>query len=99
LRKNTGVDTTKWNAVNFGLLSEFAIRSLIPGHGAPHDGAVLVLQGAYLVRIKNALAYPDHEKRLAALKKKYSKFVSIPFTSGFDRSVEFIRDDQSSGSQ
>lgn len=93
LREQSGVDTTRWNAVNFGLVREFPIRQLIPGHGAPHDGAALIFQGAYFVRIKNALAYPDRKKRLEAVKNKYGNYFSIPFTSGFDRSVDFIREE------
>ena len=91
LRKESGANIEKWRQALSDLTSRFRINRAVPGHGAVSDGSLLIMQAAYFARIENAIYYSDAEKRLKTLEKRYEDYYSLPFFSGFDKTVEYLR--------
>lgn len=88
LRRDSGADVEKWMQVLDRLRTDYAIETVLPGHGPITRTKVLEDQREYFAAI--VAAGSDAEK-VAAVRKKYSGYYSLPFLSGFDRTVAYVQ--------
>lgn len=88
LRRDSGADVDKWIQVLDWLPLTYAIDTVLPGHGPITTAGALQEQREYLASIRDAASDTG---RLAALREKYSDYYSLPFFSGFDRTVEYVK--------
>ena len=65
----------------------------MPGHGKVSDRNALSVMKEYFVSMRNATGNPG---KLTLVKKKYSDYGSLPFLTGFDRTVTFIESEKNS---
>jgi glyoxylase-like metal-dependent hydrolase (beta-lactamase superfamily II) len=87
----SGCSVASWIGVLDSLCNRYEIRALVPGHGGVSDKNALLTMKEYFTSIGNALADPQ---KLAALKKKYNNYSSVPGMSGFGKTVAFVESER-----
>ncbi len=83
-----GTHCGKWIHVLNTLIKEYSGVKIVPGHGPVSDGTAIKKMRDYFIDIKQA---NDNKNKLNQLKHKYRKYLSIPFLTGFEKTVAFIR--------
>jgi glyoxylase-like metal-dependent hydrolase (beta-lactamase superfamily II) len=86
-----GCNVASWINVLDTLYNRYEIKTLVPGHGGVSDKNALVTMKEYFASIRGAIG---DEQKLAALRGKYRKYTSFPGMSGFDKTVEFIKNEK-----
>ena len=87
-----GCRVASWINVLDSLYNRYEIKALVPGHGAVSDRNALLTMKEYFVSIRDAVNDPQ---KLFALREKYKKYSSVPGMASFDKTVKFIRDENS----
>ncbi len=90
LRDDSGADVEKWINVLKDLQDRYEINTLIPGHGPVADGKALMQMEEYFRSIRDARKDPEE---LAVLKDRYKDYFSLPASSSFDRTLEYIQNE------
>ena len=88
LRSDSGARVKNWIEVLEDLQNRFEIRTLLPGHGPISDRGALTTMMDYFTSIRDAR---DNPEKLEELKKRYRDYYSLPFSSSFEKTVEYIR--------
>lgn len=88
LRRDSGADMEKWMRALDRLRAEYVIDVLVPGHGPMTQARAMEEQRDYFAAI---LAAGSDAEKISSLRKKYSAYYSLPFLSGFDRSVAYAQ--------
>ncbi len=96
LSEKFGTSVDLWLAALDRLGTLYDIKTLVPGHGPMSDKNALAVMKEYFVSMKDAVG---SREKLALLKKKYATYNSLPFISGFDRTVRFIEGGRKSGAK
>ncbi|MCD4814503.1 MBL fold metallo-hydrolase [bacterium] len=86
--ETAGSHVDKWILVLDDLIARYAVEILVPGHGPVTDGSGLLKQREYFVSLRDAA---DDPEKLVQLKKKYKEFFTLPFMTGFEKTLKFIR--------
>jgi glyoxylase-like metal-dependent hydrolase (beta-lactamase superfamily II) len=83
----SGCNVDAWVVVLDRLKNNFAVTSLLPGHGRMGNASQVTVMSDYFTSIRDAIG---NKEKLEELKKQYKDWHSIPAMSGFDKTVEFI---------
>jgi len=84
IMESGGSDADKWIGVLNTLLRDYPAATIVPGHGDISDKSALITIKEYFEDIKGAAG---DEKRISDLRKKYKKLRSMPFISGFMKTL------------
>jgi hypothetical protein len=87
--KTTGSNIHGW-LDNIDTMVALDPVKVIPGHGNIGTSVLLSNQKNYFLTIRDAL---HDQKQLELLCKKYEKFYSMPGFSGFDITVNFMKEE------
>jgi len=87
LLEKSGTNVSEWVGVLERLMRDYDCDTVVPGHGPVAGRQVLSDMRDYFISIQASLV--DRE-RLASLKSGYRRYYSIPFISGFKKSLRFI---------
>ena len=87
LFKHKGTYVQGWIDALNRLIEEYDVRTVVTGHGPLSDQQALLDMREYFVSISEAIG---DDARLQELKQKYKDYFSLPMTSGFDKTVDFI---------
>ncbi|MCP4352798.1 MAG: MBL fold metallo-hydrolase [Desulfobacterales bacterium] len=91
LYSKSGSHVGSWIKILEILSDKYSIKTVIPGHGRISDKSIITGMRDYFVRIRNAV---NDKEKLANLKKEYAHYFSIPNMTGFDNTVNFIKNEQ-----
>lgn len=89
--KRSGCSTSFWMQALDTLNACYPDARVLPGHGEMAGRDAITSQREYFFSITNAM---NDEKQLGELKKKYKGRFAIPAMSSFEKTVDFIRDEQ-----
>ena len=89
----SGSNVKLWVGILDDLNNHYIIKALVPGHGSVSDRNALVAMKDYFVSIGDSIGHPEKQ---AVLKKKYKDYFSIPFMSGFDKTLKYIENERKS---
>lgn len=90
LMSQYGTYVGAWITVLETLSGKYRIRTVVPGHGLVSDKRAINEMKDYFVQISDAV---NNTNKLEELKKKYASYFSIPNLTGFDKTVDFIKDE------
>jgi cyclase len=91
MRLESGANSAKWIQALTYVQNNFAIKTLVPGHGPVSTSQALIDQRDYFTSIREAVGNPE---QLKIIEKKYSRYFSLPGMSGFQKTVKFIQQEQ-----
>jgi len=91
LLKADGCSVQEWTHALTRLIQDFDVQVLVPGHGPNSDRQSLLNQRDYFVSIGEAIG---NEARLIGLKEKYRDYTTLPMTSGFEKTIQFIEEER-----
>jgi cyclase len=91
LMTQSGSSVNMWIRALEDLDKRYRVKTLVPGHGAVTDRTVFVGVKDYFVSIGDSIGKPEKQ---AELKKKYRDYFSLPFMSGFDRTLKYIENER-----
>lgn len=90
LMSQYGTYVGAWITVLETLSEKYRIKTVVPGHGMVSDKRVVTAMRDYFVQISNAV---NDRVKLDVLKEKYGLYFSIPNMSGFENTVDFIKNE------
>jgi cyclase len=91
LFSQSGAHVGSWIKVLEMLPEKYTIKTVIPGHGTISDKNIIKEMRDYFIQIRDAV---NDSEKLENLKKKYDHYFSVPNMSGFDYTVNFIKNEQ-----
>jgi glyoxylase-like metal-dependent hydrolase (beta-lactamase superfamily II) len=91
LMAKSGSSVKLWIRALDDLYNRYNVKTLVPGHGKVSDRTALIGVKDYFVSIGDSIGKPEKQ---AELKKKYKNYFSLPFMSGFDRTLKYIENER-----
>jgi glyoxylase-like metal-dependent hydrolase (beta-lactamase superfamily II) len=91
LMAKSGSSVKLWIRALDDLYNRYNVKTLVPGHGKVSDRTALIGVKDYFVSIGDSIGKPEKQ---AELKKKYKDYFSLPFMSGFDRTLKYIENER-----
>jgi glyoxylase-like metal-dependent hydrolase (beta-lactamase superfamily II) len=91
LLTKSGSNVKLWIGALGDLYNRYNVKTLLPGHGKVSDRTALIVMKDYFVSIGDSIGNPEKQ---AELKKKYKDYFSLPFMSGFDKTLKYIENEK-----
>ncbi|RPH87976.1 MAG: MBL fold metallo-hydrolase [Deltaproteobacteria bacterium] len=91
LLAKSGTQVASWIDALANLSNKYEVKTLIPGHGPIGDEKTLVAMKDYFVLIGDSIG---NKEKQAALKEKYTNYITIPGMFSFNNTLKFIEQEK-----